>query len=92
MILDLQANHFILPAYTTYNHAHIPFAYPQTTIEKYAARQKSCFLKKRHNWFLTHTTASIIRARNIKAKYMLDQRYIVQATLLPGIFHTRQAA
>jgi Dolichyl-phosphate-mannose-protein mannosyltransferase len=28
MILDLQANHFILPAYTTYNNAHIPFAYP----------------------------------------------------------------
>ena len=28
MILDLQANHFVLPAYTTYNNAHIPFAYP----------------------------------------------------------------
>jgi len=28
MILDLQANHFILPSYTTYNNAQIPFAYP----------------------------------------------------------------
>ncbi len=28
MILDLQANHFILPSYTTYNNAEIPFAYP----------------------------------------------------------------
>ncbi len=28
MILDLQANHFRLPAFTTYNSAHIPFAYP----------------------------------------------------------------
>jgi hypothetical protein len=30
-------------------------------------------------------------ASNINARYMLDQRYIVQATLLPGTFHTRQA-
>ncbi len=28
MILDLQASHFRLPSYTTYNFAHIPFAYP----------------------------------------------------------------
>ncbi|MBI5963260.1 MAG: hypothetical protein HY863_07285 [Chloroflexi bacterium] len=28
MILDLQANHFALPSYTSYNNAAIPFAYP----------------------------------------------------------------
>ena len=28
MTRDLQANHFALPAYTTYNHIPIPFAYP----------------------------------------------------------------
>lgn len=28
MILDLQANHFLLPLFTTYNNAYIPFAYP----------------------------------------------------------------
>jgi hypothetical protein len=28
MIKDLQASHFILPVFTTYNHAEIPYAYP----------------------------------------------------------------
>lgn len=28
MILDLQANHYIAPLFTTYNHLSIPFAYP----------------------------------------------------------------
>ncbi len=28
MVRDLQNNHFVLPAVTTYNHADIPFAYP----------------------------------------------------------------
>ncbi len=28
MIEDLKANHFLLPAFTTYNHLSIPFAYP----------------------------------------------------------------
>jgi hypothetical protein len=28
MILDLQANHYIAPLFTTYNHTFIPFAYP----------------------------------------------------------------
>lgn len=28
MMLDLQANHFVLPMFTSYNHANIPFAYP----------------------------------------------------------------
>jgi hypothetical protein len=28
MILDLQANHYIAPLFTTYNHTSIPFAYP----------------------------------------------------------------
>jgi hypothetical protein len=28
MIRDLKANHYILPQFTTYNSAHIPFAYP----------------------------------------------------------------
>jgi hypothetical protein len=28
MILDLQANHYTLPLFTTYNHTLIPFAYP----------------------------------------------------------------
>lgn len=28
MIRDLRANHFLLPAYTTYNFSNIPFAYP----------------------------------------------------------------
>jgi hypothetical protein len=28
MIRDLQANHYLIPAVTTYNHAQIPFAYP----------------------------------------------------------------
>ena len=28
MIRDLKANHFILPQFTSYNHADIPFAYP----------------------------------------------------------------
>jgi hypothetical protein len=28
MILDLQENHFVLPMFTSYNHANIPFAYP----------------------------------------------------------------
>ena len=38
-----------------------------------------------------YNTASSINARKMNARYMLDQRYIVQATLLPGTFHTRQA-
>lgn len=28
MVDDLRANHFILPAFTTYNHLNIPYAYP----------------------------------------------------------------
>jgi len=28
MVDDLRANHYFLPAYTTYNHLGIPFAYP----------------------------------------------------------------
>jgi len=28
MIRDLQANHYILPSFTSYNHAGIPYAYP----------------------------------------------------------------
>jgi hypothetical protein len=28
MIFDLRANHFLLPAFTSYNHLNIPFAYP----------------------------------------------------------------
>jgi hypothetical protein len=28
MIRDLRANHFLLPAFTSYNHTNIPFAYP----------------------------------------------------------------
>ncbi|MDO9302752.1 MAG: hypothetical protein Q7T89_15305, partial [Anaerolineales bacterium] len=28
MIRDLQANHYILPQFTSYNFADIPFAYP----------------------------------------------------------------
>lgn len=28
MILDLQANHYTIPLFTTYNHTFIPFAYP----------------------------------------------------------------
>ncbi len=39
-----------------------------------------------------HTSASIIKARKMKARYMLDQRYILHATLLPGTLHTCQAA
>src|SRR5512147_1085954 len=28
MVDDLKASHYVLPAYTTYNHLDIPFAYP----------------------------------------------------------------
>jgi len=28
MILDLRAHRFLLPAFTSYNHLNIPFAYP----------------------------------------------------------------
>ena len=28
MILDLQANHYAAPLFTTYNHVSIPYAYP----------------------------------------------------------------
>ena len=28
MIADLRTNHFLLPAFTSYNHLNIPFAYP----------------------------------------------------------------
>ena len=28
MIMDLQANHYAIPLFTTYNHTFIPFAYP----------------------------------------------------------------
>src|ERR1041385_8891039 len=28
MVDDLKANHYVLPAFTTYNHLNIPFAYP----------------------------------------------------------------
>jgi hypothetical protein len=28
MIADLRASHFLLPAFTSYNHLNIPFAYP----------------------------------------------------------------
>ena len=28
MIADLRANHILLPAFTSYNHLSIPFAYP----------------------------------------------------------------
>src|SRR5688572_30275518 len=28
MVDDLKANHYLLPAFTTYNHLNIPFAYP----------------------------------------------------------------
>lgn len=36
MILDLQDNHFVLPFFTTYNNAGIPFAYPPLAFYLYA--------------------------------------------------------
>ncbi len=32
MIEDIQANHFLLPAFTSYNHLSIPFAYPPLSL------------------------------------------------------------
>ncbi len=32
MIEDIQANHFLLPAFTSYNHLNIPFAYPPLSL------------------------------------------------------------
>ncbi len=52
--------------------------------------QAAC--KKQSPWGTSHTTASMINARKMNARYMLDQRYIFQATLLPGMRHTRHAA
>jgi hypothetical protein len=37
MITDLEANHFVLPALTTYNSASIPFAYPPLAFFLYGA-------------------------------------------------------
>ena len=39
-----------------------------------------------------YTTASIMIARKINIKYMLDHRYIVHATLFPPTLKTRHAA
>src|SRR5690349_21748697 len=36
MMLDLQENHFVLPLYTSYNNAQLPFAYPPLAFYIYA--------------------------------------------------------
>ncbi len=36
MNIDIQANHFTLPMYTSYNNAHLPFAYPPFSFYLYA--------------------------------------------------------
>ncbi len=36
MILDLQGNHFLLPNFTSYNNAQLPFAYPPLAFYLYA--------------------------------------------------------
>src|SRR5258706_9975474 len=54
----------------------------------------SCVISNRYTKLCDnpHMTASIMIAKKINAKYMLDQRYIVQATLLPPSRQTRHAA
>ena len=84
MILDLQANHFILPAYTTYNNAHIPFAYPPLGL------YFSAFISTGFHidlLTLTRILPSIINAISTGAFYFLARRILTkQETALAATF------
>ncbi len=41
MVRDLQLHHLALPAFTTYNHAHIPFSYPPLGLYSAAIAQRA---------------------------------------------------
>ena len=73
MILDLQGNHFILPDYTTYNNAALPFAYPPFAFYFYgliASAGKVSVLK------LMQFLPSIVSALTVPAFYLLAKEIL----------------
>jgi hypothetical protein len=71
MILDLQENHFVLPMFTSYNHADIPFAYPPLAFYLYAVISEifNISLLK-----LMQFGPAIISALSIPAFFLLAQQ------------------
>ncbi len=84
MILDLQANHFILPAYTTYNNAHIPFAYPPFGLYFSALISTGFHIDL---LVVTRILPSVINAITTGAFYFLARRILTkQETALAATF------
>ncbi|MFZ1042235.1 MAG: hypothetical protein WCA79_15090 [Anaerolineales bacterium] len=84
MILDLQSNHFILPTYTTYNNAHIPFAYPPLGLYFSAFLSTSLHVDL---LTLTRILPSVINAGTTGAFYFLARRILTkQETALAATF------
>lgn len=79
MIGDLKANHYLLPEFTKYNTADIPFAYPPFGF--YAAAFLSGLLPVSEQWILTYLPA-LINTLSILAFYKLAEK----------ILHSRIAA
>lgn len=73
MILDLQANHYVLPAATTYNAASIPFAYPPAAFYFYGILNSSTGIPL---LVLMRLLPAIISALSIPAFFMLAQEML----------------
>lgn len=59
MAKELRANHFILPQYTSYNHANIPFTYPPLGFYLAALLSLLTPISKSHLWIYLYVPALI---------------------------------
>ena len=91
MILDLQANHFALPTYTTYNNAVLPFAYPPLAFYFYALVSSLSHISilKLMQFLPAIVSGLTIPAFYLLAKEMLDSKAQVALALLAFAFVPR---
>ncbi|MDO8755268.1 MAG: hypothetical protein Q7J80_15330, partial [Anaerolineales bacterium] len=91
MILDIQANHFGLPPFTTYNNAAIPFAYPPLAFYLYASISSLGHIPvlKLMQFLPAIVSALTIPAFYLLAKEMLDSKAQAALALLAFTFAPR---
>ena len=91
MILDLQGNHFILPDYTTYNNAALPFAYPPFAFYFYGliASAGQVSVLKLMQFLPSIVSALTIPAFYLLAKEILDSKAQAALALLAFTFVPR---
>lgn len=91
MIIDIQANHFGLPPFTTYNNAAIPFAYPPLAFYLYASISSLGHIPvlKLMQFLPAIISALTIPAFYLLAKEMLDSKAQAALALLAFTFAPR---